>query len=231
MQIFSNIKKLKIILAILISLLPVLAYAMSSETYMINADTVNSGGNLSSSGSYKLGDSMGEAAIGVGVSGSYKEKTAFWYMLPGGTQLGLNCVSSNVYMADYTLGDANNYSKYIFSTSQKCTITDNTSAPWTLTMQSTNMTSAKNNLSNSNVYLSTDNNVSSGDTITSPTTGISESDLNSSYPANPLNAPQTIDIGDGTASGTYDVRPTMKLTNLNTFYSEAISGTITFTIQ
>ena len=227
MSIFSNTKKLEIILVILISILPVLAYAMSSETYMINADTVNSGGNLSDSETYKLGDSLGEAAIGVESSESYKSKTAFWYMLPGGSQLGLNCEASDVYMADYTLGDENDYSKYIFSTSQDCTVTDNTSAPWTLTMQSTDMTSAKNTVPNTDVFLSTDGNVSSGDTITTPTSGITESSA-SDYS---LNTTRMIISGDASASGDYDNQPTVKLTNLNTLYNEGISGTVTITIQ
>jgi hypothetical protein len=227
MRVVGSIKKLELLLAISIMLLPIFAYAMSSETYMINADSVNSGGSLTSSETYKLGDSLGEAAIGVGASESYKEKTAFWYMLPNSGQLGLNCVASNVYMADYTLGDVNNYSKYIFSTSQKCVVTDNSSAPWTLTMQSTNMTSVKNNLSNTNVFLATDGTPASGDTITSPTTGIAETS-SGDYS---LNTTRTVVSGDGTASGDYDNRPTMKLTNLNTFYNEGISGTITFTIQ
>ena len=227
MQVVSSMKKLEIILAISIMLLPVFAYAMSSETFMINADSVNSGGSLTSSETYKLGDSFGEAVVGVGTSEIYKEKTAFWYMLPSNGQLGLSCQSSNVYMTDYTLGDINNYSKYIFSTSQKCVVVDNSSAPWSLTMQSTNMTSANNNLSNTNIFLSTDGTPASADTITSPTTGITET----SSGEYSLNAVRTIVSGDAGASGNYDNQPTVKLTDLNTFYNEGISGTITITIQ
>jgi hypothetical protein len=227
MSVFSNIKKLEVILAITVLILPVFVYAMSSETYMINADTVNSGGSLTDSETYKLGDSLGEAAIGVGASESYKEKTAFWYMLPGGVQLGLSCEASTVYMVDYALGDVNNYSKYTFSTMQECLVTDNSSAPWTLTMQSTNMTSVHNNLSNTNIFLSTDGTPASGDTITSPTTGITET----SSGDHSLNVTRTIISGDAAASGDYNNRPTVKLTNLNSFYSEPISGTVTFTVQ
>lgn len=227
MQIAKRIKKLEIILAISILLLPIFAYAMSSESYMINVDSVNSGGSLTSSETYKLGDSLGEAAIGVGASENYKEKTAFWYMLPSNGQLGLSCQASDVYIADYTLGNENNYNKYIFSTSQKCTVTDNSSAPWSLTMQSTNMTSARNNLSNTSIFLSTDGTPASADTITDPTTGIAET----SSGEYSLNAVRTIVSGDATASGSYDNRPTIKLTNLNTFYDEGISGTVTITIQ
>lgn len=225
----GNEKKWEIFLAVLtILLLPAFALAaMSSETFRIGADTINSGGNLDSSENYKMGDSLGEAAIGIESSESYKSKTAFWYMLPGGTQLGLNCQASNVYMMDYTLGNANNYSKYLFSMSEQCAVTDNTNAPWTLTMQSTDMTSTHNDLSNANVFLSTDGNVGSGDTVTTPTTGLSEP-ATSDYSLNNI---RTIISGDATASGTYANQPTVKLTNLNSLYSENISGVITITIQ
>jgi hypothetical protein len=94
-------------------------------------------------------------------------------------------------------------------------------------MQSTNMTSVHNNLPNTNVFLSTDGTPDSGDTITSPITGIVESSA-ADYS---LNTTRTVISGDSGASGDYDNRPTMKLTNINSFYSEAISGTVTFTIQ
>ncbi len=220
---FGKIK----VLIFLFLFLPACSWAMSSETYKINADTINSGGNLSGSSSYNLGDSLGESAVGVETSANYKSNTAFWHMVSGGAQLGLNCEAANVYMVDYTLGNANNYSKYIFSTSQECVVVDNSSVPWTLTMQSTDMTSTKNNLANNNVFLVTDGAVASGDTITSPTTGISES-ASSDYS---LNTPRSIISGDVTAAGIYNNRPTVKLTNLNSLFNENITGTVTITIQ
>jgi hypothetical protein len=215
------------ILFLILLLLPVFSSAMKSETFQVDADTINAGGNLSGSAGYHLGDSLGEAATGEERSANFKSKTAFWYMLPQGSQLGLSCESSTVYMMDYTLGDVNNYSKYIFSTSQECIVTDNSSAAWTLTAQSTNMTGTKNNLSNVNIKLVTDGAAGSGDTITSPTSGISESSA-ADYS---LDAPRTIITGDTQASGTYNNRPTIKLTNLNGLFAETISGTVTIIIQ
>lgn len=219
-------KKIKLLFFLAFLTGPLYALAMQSETYRIPADTVNSGGNLSDSASYNLGDSTGEAAVGEERSASYKSKTAFWYMLPSGGQLGLSCEASDVYMVDYTLGNANNYSKYLFSSSQECIIIDNTSTAWHLTIQSSNMTSARNNLANSNIFLVTDGTVASGDTITDPTVGITEPAI-SDYS---LNTARTVISGDATASGTYNNRPTVKLSNLNTLYSETISGTVTLTI-
>jgi hypothetical protein len=224
---FTKLRKTALLLALNLLSLPFLVAGMQSQTYQINADTINSGGNLSGSANYHAGDTLGEAATGEERSANYKSKTAFWYMFPEGSQLGLSCEASDVYMMDYTLGNANDYSKYIFSTSQECVITDNSSAPWSLTMQSTNMTSANNVLSNSNVKLSTDDNVSSGDTITSPTSGIDEASTSDW----PLDAPKTVIQGDVTADGSYNNRPTMKLTNLNSLFAETISGTLTITIQ
>jgi hypothetical protein len=220
-------KNLALLLASIFLLSPFFALAaMQSQTYQINADTINSGGNLSGSANFRLGDTLGEAATGEERSANYKSKTAFWHMIPDGSQLGLSCQASTVYMADYTLGNANNYSKYIFSTSQKCSVTDNSDAPWALTMQSTNMTSAKNTLSNTNVKVAKDGNVATGDTITGPTTGIMEPAGEDS-----LDAPKTVISGDVTASGVYDNQPTMKLTNLNSLFNETITGTVTITIQ
>lgn len=216
------------ILLLILLLLPVFSSAMKSETFQVDADTINAGGNLSESASYHLGDSLGEAATGEERSANFKSKTAFWYMLPEGSQLGLNCETSTVYMMDYTLGgDVNDYNKYTYSTSEECIITDNSSAAWTLTAQSTNMTGTKNNLSSANVKLTTDGTAGSGDTITSPTSGITETAVGD----HPLNSIQTIITGNVNASGIYNNRPTIKLTNLNGLFAETISGIVTITIQ
>ena len=55
--------------------------AMSSSTYRINADSLNEGGGLSGSASYKINDTLGEAVIGEGASGSYKTKAGYQYMI------------------------------------------------------------------------------------------------------------------------------------------------------
>jgi len=219
-------RKVGILIVLNIAFLPVLVFAMNSQNFKIDADTVNSGGNLSGSGNFRLGDSAGEAATGEERSANFKSKTAFWYMIPDGSQLGLDCQSSDVYMMDYTLGTANDYSLYTFSSSEHCTITDNSSASWSLTMQSTNMTGTKNNLSNANIDLSTNGDVATGNTITTPTTGLTESTGD-----NPLDSPKTILTGDVTASGVYENQPTMKLTNLNSLFNETISGSVTITLQ
>jgi len=210
-------------------LLPFFAWAMQSQTFQINADTINSGGNLSGSANYRAGDTLGEMATGEERSANFKSKTAFWYMLPEGSQLGLSCEASDVYMMDYTLGTAGDKNLHLFSTSEKCTITDNSDAPWVLTMQSTDMTSAKNTLSNTNVLLQTDSNITAGNTVTDRTTGITESLLVD--PSGGLNIPETVIQGDVTASGVYENQPTVELKNLNSLFAETISGTITLTIQ
>lgn len=225
----TKLRKTALLLALNLLSLPFLAIGMQSQTYQINADTINSGGNLSGSANYHAGDTLGEAATGEERSANYKSKTAFWYMIPGGSQLGLSCQASNVYMADYTLGTAGDKNLHLFSTSEKCTITDNSDAAWTLTMQSTNMTSAKNNLPNTSVLLQTDSNVTTGNTVTDRTTGITESLLVD--PSGSLNTPQTVIQGDVTASGVYVNQPTVELKNLNSLFAETISGTVTITIQ
>lgn len=218
--------KLKIFILVTMFIVPGFCLAMmSSSTYRIDSDTINAGGTPSSSTNYATTGTVGEQAIGESDSANYGDKAGFWYAggSPGG--LSLSCNASDVYMMDYTLGDVNNYSKYLFSTSEKCTISVGSTVPWTLTMNSTNMTSARNNLSNANIFLATDGNVSSGDTITSPTTSVTE-------PAGPeysLNATRT--VVSGNAAGIFENQPTMKLTNLNGLYAEAITGTIVITLQ
>jgi len=54
---------------------------MSSDSYKINADSLNAGGLESSSASYKLNDTIGEIAAGTGASGTYKMKAGFWEMV------------------------------------------------------------------------------------------------------------------------------------------------------
>lgn len=200
---------------------------MKSQNFGITADTVNSGGDPATSQNFGMNDSLGEAATGEERSANYKSKTAFWYMMPDNPQLSVDCQSENVYMIDYTLGNADNYNKYLFSSSQKCDVIDNSSAPWSLTMRADDLVSSKNTLPNENVYLVTDGNPALGETVTDPVTGINESAGND----HTLNTDRTVITGDVSANGVYSNRPTIKLTNLNNFYSESLSGTITITIQ
>jgi len=232
----NNLTKKFILIGVMIGFLSYGAYCladMSSSSYKVSADTVNGGGDLSQSANFHEGDSLGEAAIGEEQSANYKSKTAFWYMSPGGSPYGLNCLSNSVYMVDYTLGNANNYNKYLFSPGEECVVTAYSGVPWTLTVQSSNMTSARNNLSNASVFVSTNGNVSTGDTVTTPASitthlaGVTEPSTGDYA----LNAPKTIISGDGTAIGTYDNQPTIKISNLNNLFAETISGTLTITIQ
>jgi len=219
--------KIKIIILTAVLIAPSFCFAMmSSSNYRIDSDTINAGGTPSGSANYMTTGTVGEQAIGESGSANYKDKAGFWYA-GSGTGLSLSCNASNVYMLDYTLGNANNYSKHLFSTSEKCVVTSGSAAPWTLTMSSTNMTSTKNNLSNTNVLLATDGNVSSGDTITSPSTNITEP----SGPEYSLNTTRTIISGSAAATGTFNNQPTMKLTNLNGLYAESITGTLVITLQ
>lgn len=140
-----------------------------------------------------------------------------------GSSLGLSCGAS-VALADYTLGNANNYNEDTPG-SALCTVTGS-SAGWTFTMQSTNLTSAHNTITNSNVLLRTDSNVTGGLTITDSATGVTESSGDYS-----LDSIRTVLTGDSSATGTYNNRPTMRIQNLNGLFNEDTTGTITFTVQ
>jgi len=215
-------------LFILILLFPIVSLAaMSSSNYRIDSDVVGAAGNQSTSSNYQMGDTLGEPIIGDSSSSNYQGKFGFWQMTSGGSQLGLNCQASDVYMMDYSLGNANNYSKYLFSSSEKCSVTDNSSAPWSLTVNASNFISAKNNIPNSNVYLVTDGTAGSGDTITNPTSDIIEA----AGPEASLDTTRTIISGGTSASGTYDNRPSVELKNLNNLYSEGVTGIVTITLQ
>lgn len=63
---------------------------MSSSNYKINADSINAGGEASSSATYKLGDTLGEAVIGEGSSATYKMKAGFQYMVNTYLTLAVN---------------------------------------------------------------------------------------------------------------------------------------------
>ena len=69
---------------------------MSSDSYKINADSINAGGAPGSSATYKLNDTMGEIATGEGASGTYKLKAGFWQMV--NTSLTLTVDTYNKYL-------------------------------------------------------------------------------------------------------------------------------------
>jgi hypothetical protein len=202
--------------------------AMKSSDYQIDSDVIGGAGNLSSSSDYRLGDTLGEPVIGEGSSEDFVTKAGFWYTVPLVTEaLSLSCESQDVYMTDYTLGSAENFNTYLFSVDQECIVTDNSAASWNLSMQSTDMTSANNLIPDSNVNLSTDGVISTSPTIATPSSNITESASGD----HSLDSPRDIISGTTSASGDYNVRPSVKLVELNSLYNESTSGTLTLTIQ
>jgi hypothetical protein len=75
---------------------------MSSDSYKINADSINAGGAASSSDSFKLDDTVGEIATGEGASGTYKLKAGFWQMV--NTSLTLTVDTENKYLGSLLPG-------------------------------------------------------------------------------------------------------------------------------
>lgn len=201
--------------------------AMKNSNYKIDSDVIGGAGNSSASSGYRLGDTLGEPVIGEGANANYKTKAGFWYTLPEAAALSLACESADVYMTDYTLGNPDNFNIYLFSVDQECIVTDNSSASWSLSMQSTNMTSAQNTIPNTNVNLSTNGVINTSPTVTSPTSNITET-ADGDYS---LDSPRTIVSGNTSASGNYNTRPSVKLVQLNSLHNESTSGTLTFTVQ
>lgn len=166
-------------------------------------------------------------AICATYSTSGGSNNANWSFSTGsscGGSLGLSCSGSAV-MTDYMLGSQTYNESTLSST---CSVTTPGSTIWSLTIQSTNLTSTHNTVTNSNVLLHTDGTPASGFTTTDRTAGISES--NGSLP---LNSIQTI-IQDttGTSTGTYINSPTIKLDQIDKlYYNESTTGTITITLS
>jgi hypothetical protein len=69
---------------------------MSSDSYKINADSINAGGAASSSASFKLDDTVGEIATGEGASGTYKMKAGFWQMVNTSLMLMVDADNKNL---------------------------------------------------------------------------------------------------------------------------------------
>lgn len=201
--------------------------AMSSSNYKINSDVLAPGGWPSYSTNYGLGDTLGESVIGEGSSTNYSLGAGFWY---GGR--ALNCEASTVYMQDYTLGSSPDSNKKLFTVTEQCEAINYASSSWTLTISSSNMTGSGNTLTNSNIYLVTDGNAGTGDTVT---TAVAPATIGSiTEPAGPeysLDSTRTIVTGSSSAQGRYDIQPSIKLKNLNTFHVGSISGTLVITLQ
>jgi hypothetical protein len=70
-------------IAIALSLLSapaVFAYVASSSNYQIQTDSINTGGLLSTSSSYTIEDTLGEAAVGTSSSATYQVKAGYQQM-------------------------------------------------------------------------------------------------------------------------------------------------------
>lgn len=88
------------------------AYVASSTNYVIEADSVNSGGGLSASPSYSIEDTVSESGVGVSASASYAVKAGYQQMrdvylsvtLPGNVTLLPNMPSVGGGTADGTTG-------------------------------------------------------------------------------------------------------------------------------
>ncbi len=77
----------------LIGLLPfcIDAYTMGSSNYRIDTDSINSGGtSFSTSSSYSLGSTVGEAGTGFSSSTNYRMSAGYW--IPEDTYVSINAV-------------------------------------------------------------------------------------------------------------------------------------------
>lgn len=88
-------KKLIIVLClVLLSISFICRAKMESESFKINADVVGIGGDLGSSESYVLTDTVGETIIGPSNSENYGAQQGFWQMI--GTEISLSIDSNTV---------------------------------------------------------------------------------------------------------------------------------------
>jgi len=71
---------LSLSLLIAVPFCSILAESMQSSTYKIMSDTVNVGGENSTSPSYMLNDTAGEVGTGLSASDNYKLSAGFWQM-------------------------------------------------------------------------------------------------------------------------------------------------------
>lgn len=124
-----NFFKLSLLVLLLIICLPVGAYVASSENYRLQADSVNFGGQFSSSTNYKLEDTLGE--IGTGTSSDA-------YNLHAGYQ----AMSEDVYLTLSTAGDVtlspaiDSATGGVSTGSASWTVTTNSSGGYTFSVSS-----------------------------------------------------------------------------------------------
>ncbi|MFA5095044.1 MAG: hypothetical protein WC447_00020 [Candidatus Paceibacterota bacterium] len=75
-----NITIFFFIFSAFIPLCVIFAETMESDTYKIMSDTINIGGESSSSSGYKINDTLGEIGTGYSNSGDYYMHAGFWQM-------------------------------------------------------------------------------------------------------------------------------------------------------
>ncbi|MEK7585432.1 MAG: hypothetical protein AAB455_02890 [Patescibacteria group bacterium] len=101
-----------------------LAYVAASTNYRIQADSINIGGQLSTSNNYKLEDTVGEVATGDSSSTNYKVKAGYQAMF--GSSISISAPS------DVTLSSINNIDGGGSTGSVVWTVTTDNGAGYTL---------------------------------------------------------------------------------------------------
>lgn len=118
--------KLNLIAAFLLLPVSVLA-AMSSTNYMIYADSVETGGGLSTGGNYSLEDTYGEGIVSGSVGSTYNINAGYQAMV-------LGSLSMNISNETITLGDLNTAAINVASTT--VTITTDAATGYSMSVQS-----------------------------------------------------------------------------------------------
>jgi hypothetical protein len=89
-------KQLSIIAILVLINMPILVLAMESVNYKIDTDTLNSGGELSSSASFSAVDSIGDPFVGTGTSANFIAHEGFVETLVFGISLSLDSATKNL---------------------------------------------------------------------------------------------------------------------------------------
>lgn len=88
----SKYKKLKTLYILLFIPITIFANTMSSGSYQIEMDSLNSGGSsFSTSSNYSLGSTVGEVGTGSGTSSAYRISAGYW--IPTDTYLSITPVN------------------------------------------------------------------------------------------------------------------------------------------
>ncbi len=127
-SIFKNINKtIRIGLIALVLILPIsVLAAMSSTNYYIYADSVETGGGLSSGGLYDLEDTLGEGVISQASGATYNINAGYQAMVLGSLSMNINDNSID-------LGDLN--VSTIISASTTVTVTTDAQTGYTMSIQ------------------------------------------------------------------------------------------------